>query len=82
MAPDVAVESDACAVGRFREDLVGVRAIEHQRVGAVAAFDDVAAFARVPDQRVVIVAAQQNIVGVGAGDGVVADVAKQRCRLP
>ena len=55
-----------------------VGAVEHQRVGAGLALDDVAAVARVPDERVVAVAEQGRVVALVAVDGVVAVAAEQR----
>ena len=56
----------ARAVGRDVDVLVGVGAVEHQRVGAGLAFDHVAAVAGVPDELVVAVAHE----------------ARRRCRAP
>ena len=58
--------------------LVDVGAVEHQRVGAVLAFDSVAAVARIPDEGVVAGAAEQGVVAAAAGDDVIAVAADQR----
>ena len=55
---DVAGQPHPPAIGRDVDVLVDVGAVEHQRIGAGLAFDDVAAVARVPDERVVAVAEQ------------------------
>ena len=63
---DVAGEPHALAVGRDVDVLVDVGAVEQQRVGAVLALDDVAAVARVPEERVVAGAEQRGVVAAAA----------------
>ena len=63
----------ALAVGRDVDVLGDVGAVELQRVGAGLALDDVAAVARVPDERVVAGAEEGNVVAVAAD-------ARGRCR--
>ena len=65
------------AVGRDVDVLVDVGAVEQHRVGAGLALDDVAAVARVPDERVVAGAQQRHVVAAAAGDQVVAVAAEQ-----
>ena len=74
---DVAGEAHPPAVGRDVDVLVDVGAVEQQRVGAVLAFDDVAAVARVPDEGVVAGAEQRRVVAAAAVDEVVAVAAEQ-----
>ena len=59
---DIAEQPHAAAIGRDVHVLVDVGAVEHQRIGAGLALDDVAAVARVPDERVVAVAEQRDVV--------------------
>src|SRR6185369_5171863 len=74
-------EENAIAIGRDVHGFAGAVAVEQHRVGTGFAFDDVAGFARVPDERVVarahaghIIAgaADEEVVARAAGDGVVA----------
>ena len=74
---DIAGEPHATAVGRDVDVLVDVGAVEQQRVGAVLAFDRVAAVARIPDERVVAGAELRHVVAAAAGDDVVAVAADQ-----
>ena len=71
--------------------LGGVGAVEEHRVGAVLAFDGVAAVARIPDERVVAGAHERQVVAAVAVERVVPVAAEQRldarcrrraCRLP
>ena len=75
---DVAEEQRPAAVGRDVDVLGDVGAVEQQRVGAGLALDDVAAVARVPDERVVARAEQSHVVAAAAGHGVVAVAAQDR----
>ena len=68
----------AAAIGRDVDVLGDVGAEEQQRVGAVLAFDGVAAVARVPVEHVVAGAEQRDVVAVVAEDEVVAVAAEQR----
>ena len=56
---DVAEQPHPLAIGGDVEFLADVGAVEHQRVGAALAFDDVAAVAGIPDETVVAVAEQR-----------------------
>ncbi len=75
---DVAGELHPAVVGRDADVLVDVGAVEYQRIGAVLAFDGVAAVARIPDEGVVAGAAEQRVVAAAAGDDVIAVAADQR----
>jgi len=75
---DVAGQPGPTAVGRDVEVLADVRAVEHQRVGAVLAFDDIAAVARVPDERVVAVAEKRHVAAFTPHDRIVAVAAERR----
>ncbi len=75
---DVAGEAHAAAIRRDAHGLVDVGPVEHQRVGAVLAFDDIATIARIPDERVVTRAELCRIVAAAARDDVVAIAAEQR----
>ena len=66
------------AVGRDVDVLVDVGAVEQHRVGAVLAFDDVAAVAGIPLEHVVAGAQQRDVVAPAAVDEVVAVAADQR----
>ena len=82
---DVAREPRTGAIGRDVDVLGDVGAVELERVGAGAAFDRVAAVARIPDEGVVAGAELGKVVAAAAGDGVVAVAADQhvvarRCR--
>ena len=72
----------AAAIGRDVDVLGDVGAVEHQRIGAGLALDDVAAVARIPDERVVAVAEQGHVVAAAADHGVVAVAADAACRRP
>ena len=74
---DVAGEAHARAVGGDVDVLVDVGAVEQHRVGAGLALDDVAAVARVPDERVVAGAQQRHVVAAAADDDVVAVAADE-----
>ena len=71
-------QSDAAAIGRDVEVLARVGAVEQQRVEAVLAFDNVAAVARVPGERVVADAEKSDIVAASADHAIVA-VAPDQC---
>ena len=75
---DVARELHPSVVRGDVDFLVDVRAIEHQRVGAVTAVDRVAAVARIPDEGVVAAAELRIVVAAAADDDVVACAADQR----
>ena len=70
---DVAEQPHPAAVGRDVDVLVGVGAVEHQRVGAGLAFDRVAAVAGVPDELVVAVAEKGDVIASAPRD-------RRRCR--
>ena len=53
---DITEQPDVLTVGRDVDGLVGIGAVEHQRIGAGAAVDGVAAVAGVPDELVIAVA--------------------------
>ena len=74
---DVAGEPHPAAVGRDVDVLGDVGAVEQQRVGAVLAFDRVAAVARIPDEGVVAGAEEGRVVAAAAVDDVVAVAAEQ-----
>ena len=73
-----AVEPDARAVGRGRELLGAVAAVDLDRVGAGAALVEVGVVAGVPDHPVVAALAEDLVVGVAAGQGVVLAAAEQQ----
>ena len=75
---DVAEQPHPAAIGRDVHVLGDVGAVEHQRIGAGLALDDVAAVARVPDERVVAVAEQGHVVAAAADHGVVAVATDER----
>ena len=64
-------------IGRDVDVLADIGAVEDQRIGAGLTFDDVAAVARVPDERVVAVAEKGHVVAATADHGVVAVAAEQ-----
>ena len=74
---EVAGEQQPAAVGRGGEDLGAGGAVEAQRVGAVLALDDVAAVARIPDERVVAGPQEAGVGALVAVDRVVAGPADQ-----
>src|SRR5262245_3744761 len=74
----MAGEPHAAAVGREADFLVKFGAVEHGRVGAALALDDVAGVARVPDKRVVASAELRRIVAAPADDEVIAIAADER----
>ena len=63
---DVAEQPQPAAVGREVDVLIGVGAVELQRVVAVLALDDVAAVAGVPHERVVAGAHEGHVVAAAA----------------
>ncbi len=73
-----AVEPDASAVGRCRELLEAVTAVDLDRVGAGRAFVEVRVVAGVPDHAVVAALAERLVVGVAAGQRVVVVAAEQQ----
>ena len=86
-AADIAKQASAVAVGRDIDLLANIGAVEQQRIGAVLAFDDVAAIARIPLKHVVSGAEQcgvtalitvDEVVSVAANQEVVAGAAKDR----
>ena len=77
MLPMSRVNRTRAAVGRHLEALVDVRAVEHHRVRAVLALDDVAAVARIPLEDVVAGAEERGVVALLAVDEVVAVAAEQ-----
>jgi hypothetical protein len=77
-ACDVTREPRTAAIGRDVDLLGDIGAVELERVGACAAFDHVAAVARVPDEGVVAGAELGKVIAAAAGDGVVAVAADQR----
>src|SRR5436190_3877634 len=68
---DVAKQPGARAVRRDVEELVDIGAVEDKRVGAALTLDDVAAIARIPDERVIAVAKGCDIIAAPAGYGVI-----------
>jgi hypothetical protein len=74
---DIAREDRVRAVGRDVDVLANVGAVELQRVGAGAAFDDIAAIARVPSEHVVAGAQVGGVAADIAVDEVVAGAAQQ-----
>ena len=74
---EVAGEQHPSAVGRGREDLGAVAAVEQHRVGAVLALDRVAAVAGIPLEGVVAGAEEGGVVALLAVDEVVAVAAQQ-----
>lgn len=84
---DIAKQAGAAAIGRDIDLLANVGTVEQQRIGAVLAFDDVAAIARIPLKRIVSGAkecdvtaliAVNEIVSVAADQGVIAGAAEDR----
>src|SRR5262249_46514566 len=75
---DVAGEAHPLTGGLDVELLVDVRAIEHERIDAIRALDDVAAVARVPDEQVVAGAEKGRVVAATADHSVVAVAAQQK----
>ena len=84
---DIAEQARAGAIGRDIDLLCNVGAVEQQRIGAVLAFDDVTAIARIPLERIVSSAkecdvtaliAVDEIVSVAADQGVIAGAAEDR----
>ncbi len=74
----VAEEREPVSVGGQVDVLGDVGAVEEHRVGAVLAFDRVAAVARIPDERVVAGTQQGQVVAAVAVDRVVPVAAEQR----
>ena len=79
---DVAEQPHPTAIGRDVHVLGDVCAVEHQRIGAALALDDVAAVAGVPGERIVAVAEESRVVAATADHGVVAVTADAACRRP
>jgi hypothetical protein len=65
---DVAEQPHPLAVGRNVDALIGVGAVEDEGVEAGLTLDRVAAVARVPDEAVVAVAEERDVVAASAGD--------------
>ena len=63
---DIAREQHPAAIGRDVDVLVDIGAVEQQRVGALAAFDSVAAVAGIPDEGVIAGAEIGEIVAASA----------------
>ena len=79
---DVAEEAQPLAVGGDVDALAGARAVEQHRVGAVLAFDGVAAVARIPDEGVVAGAHERQVVASVAVGRVVAVAAEHVLDAP
>ena len=79
---DVAEQPHPAAIGRDVHVLGDVCAVEHQRIGAGLALDDVAAVAGVPGERIVAVAEESRVGAATADHGVVAVTADAACRRP
>ena len=75
---DIAEQSRAGAICRDIDLLCSVGAVEQQRIGAVAAFDDVAAIARIPLERIVSGAEECDVIALIAVDEIVSVAADQR----
>jgi hypothetical protein len=73
-----AIEPHAAAVGRDREGLGAVAAIDLGRVGAVAALHEVVVIARIPDHAIVAGFAEHLVVTIAAVQHVVARAAEQQ----
>src|SRR5262245_19247011 len=76
-AANVTGGAHATAVGGDVHVLADVGAVEDEPIRASPALDDVAAVARIPDERIVAVAKQGRVVAAAAGDGVAAIAAEQ-----
>src|SRR5262249_27405471 len=74
---DVAEQPQPAAVGRQVNVLIGSGAFDLQRIGATLAFDDIAAVARVPIERIVAGAHEGHVVAAATDDGVIAVAADQ-----
>src|SRR6185295_15957068 len=77
-AGDIAGQPHAAAIGRDVHVLGDVCAVEHQRIGAALALDDVAAVTGIPGERIVAVAEQGHVVAAAADHGVVSVTADER----
>src|SRR5262245_58607576 len=75
---DVARKPRARAIRFDVELLVDVGTVEHERIEAVLAFDDIAAVARIPNERIVPGAEPRRVGAAAAGDDVIAIAAEQR----
>src|SRR5262249_61061165 len=64
---DIAREADPPMIGRDVDLFIRAGAVEHHRVGAISAFDRVAAVTRIPDERIVAAAEVREIVASAAG---------------
>ena len=73
-----AIEPHAAAVGRDREGLGAVAAIDLGGIGAVAALHEVVVIARVPDHAIVAGFAEHLVVAIAAVQDVVARAAEQQ----
>ena len=74
---DIAKQASAAAIGRDIDLLANVGAVEQQRIGAVLAFDDVAAIARIPLKRIVSGAEECGVTALIAVDEIVSVAADQ-----
>ena len=77
MLPTLRVKSSRPPLDDGRENLRARRAVEKEGVGAVLAFDDIAAVAGVPYERVAAAAEKSRVVALIAVDGVIAVTAEQ-----
>nr|WP_249779420.1 hypothetical protein [Bradyrhizobium sediminis] len=69
---DILRQQHALAIGRDRNDLVGARAVEGERIDTSLALDDVAAVSGIPGIPVVAGAEQRHVVARSTGDDVIA----------
>ena len=74
---DIAEQAGAVAIRRDIDLLGDVGAVEQQRIGAVVAFDDVAAIARIPLERIVSGAKECSVTALIAVDEIVSVAADQ-----
>ena len=74
---DIAEQAGAAAIGRDVDLLGNIGAVEQQRIGAVLAFDDVAAIARIPLKRIVSGAKEGDVTALIAVDEIVSVAADQ-----
>jgi hypothetical protein len=76
-AANVTGEANASPVGGDVHVLADVGTVEHEPIRASPTLDDVAAIARIPDERIVAVAEQGGVVATSADDRVVAVASEQ-----
>ena len=74
---DIAGQAGAGAIRRNVDLLGDVGAVEQQRIGAVLAFDDVAAIARIPLERIVSGAEEGSVAALIAVDEIISVAADQ-----